>query len=107
MIDNMQNEAGAQPSDHWARLDAFLRTDPRDAGCDTTMEMLDLYAELLAKGDDPSKKFPGIHAHFLACGPCAQDLEGLLKALTHETPLGRTNSPEQVTQSQVSPPGGS
>jgi hypothetical protein len=46
------------------------------------MEMLDVYAELLAAGNDPSERFPGVHAHFLACGPCAQGLEGLLSALT-------------------------
>jgi hypothetical protein len=63
-------------------LDAFLQTDPRDAGCDEVMEMLDVYAELLAAGNDPSERFPGVRAHFLACGPCAQDLEGLLSALT-------------------------
>jgi hypothetical protein len=86
VVDNAQTEAGGQPSDHWARLDAFLRTDPRDTGCDTTMEMLDVYAEALAAGNDPSEQFPGLHAHFLACGPCAQDLEGLLTALTRKTP---------------------
>ncbi|AWS48690.1 hypothetical protein DKM19_25235 [Streptosporangium sp. 'caverna'] len=80
MVNNAQNEAG----DHWARLDAFLRTDPRDAGCDATMEMLDVYAELLAAGSDPSERFPGLHVHFMACGPCAQDLNGLLTALTGE-----------------------
>jgi hypothetical protein len=85
VVNNVQNEADGQPSDHWARLDAFLRTDPRDAGCDATMEMLDVYAELLAAGNDPSDQFPGLHAHFLACGPCAQDLEGLLTALTRKT----------------------
>jgi hypothetical protein len=81
VVNNAQNEPGGQP-DHWARLDAFLQTDPRDAGCDATMEMLDVYAELLAAGNDPSEQFPGLHAHFLACGPCAQDLEGLLATLT-------------------------
>lgn len=76
------NASGDQPGDHWARLDAFLQTDPRDAGCDQAMEMLDIYADLLAAGNDPSERFPGVHAHLLACGPCAQDLEGLLTALT-------------------------
>ncbi|GAA0410389.1 hypothetical protein GCM10009530_73600 [Microbispora corallina] len=85
MVDNAQNEAGDQLTDHWARLDAFLRTDPRDAGCDATKDMLDVYAECLATGSDPSERFPGPHAHFLACGPCAQDLNGLLTALTGET----------------------
>jgi hypothetical protein len=80
--DKAQNASGDQRSDHWARLDAFLQTDPRDAGCDEAMEMLDVYAELLAAGNDPSERFPGVHAHFLACGPCAQGLEGLLSALT-------------------------
>jgi hypothetical protein len=89
MESSAQNEAGDQPGDHWARLDAFLQTDPRDVGCDTTMEMLDVYAELLLAGSDPAERFPGLHAHFLACGPCAEDLEGLLAALAaedHPTP---------------------
>ena len=85
MISNVHNEPGGQSSDHWARLDALLRTDPRDAGCDATMEMLDVYAELLPAGTDPSGQFPGLHAHFLAFGPCAQALEGLLAALAPET----------------------
>jgi hypothetical protein len=80
-----QNEAGDQPMDHWDRLDAFLQTDPRDVGCDATMEMLDVYAELVAAGSDPTERFPGLHAHFLACGACAQDLEGLLAAITIAT----------------------
>jgi hypothetical protein len=32
----------------WAALQRFLDTDPRDAGCDQAMEMLHVYAELLA-----------------------------------------------------------
>lgn len=85
MGNSAQNEAGGQPRDHWDRLDAFLQTDPRDAGCDATMEMLDVYAELVAAGSNPAERFPGLHAHFLACGPCAQDLEGLLAAITGGT----------------------
>lgn len=85
MENSAQNASGDEPRDHWARLGAFLQTDPRDAGCDSTMEMLDVYAELLAAGNDPVERFPGLYAHFLACGPCAQDLEGLLAALTGGT----------------------
>lgn len=81
MDNRAQNASADQPSDHWARLDAFLQTDPRDAGCDEAMEMLDIYTELLAAGNNPGERFPGIHAHFRACDPCAQDLEGLLAAL--------------------------
>ena len=31
-------------------LDRFLRTDPRDVGCTQAMEMLHIYAELIAAG---------------------------------------------------------
>ena len=86
MEDSAQNEAGDQRDDHWSRLDAFLRTDPSDAGCDATMEMLDVYAELLALAADPAERFPGLHAHLLACGPCAEDLAGLLAVITSDSP---------------------
>ena len=88
MDNNAKNEAGRQPRDHWERLDAFLKTDPCDAGCDATMEMLDVYADLVAMGSDPSERFPSLHAHLLACGPCAEDLEGLLAAITGGTASG-------------------
>jgi hypothetical protein len=90
---HMEDRAHSSPSgrggDLWGRLDAFLQTDPHDAGCDATMEMLDVYAELLAAGSIPSERFPGVHAHLLACGPCAKDLEGLLAAITDETGWGQ------------------
>jgi hypothetical protein len=76
-----RDDASDQREDHWDRLEAFLHTDPQDAGCDRTMEMLDVYAELVAAGADPAERFPGIRAHLLACGPCAEDLEGLLSAI--------------------------
>ena len=83
-----QDEASDEQSDAWDRLDTFLQTDPRDAGCEATMEMLDVYAELLAAGSDPTERFPGLHAHLLSCHPCAQDLVGLLLALASETSSG-------------------
>ena len=32
----------------WKALDRLLQTDPRDAGCDETMELLHVCAELVA-----------------------------------------------------------
>ncbi len=29
----------------WQALDQFLRTDPRDVGCEQAMEMLDIYVD--------------------------------------------------------------
>ena len=65
-------------------LDQFLRTDPLDVGCEQAMQALHVYAELFR--DDPQaarRGYPGIAAHLAVCGPCAEDLNGLLGAI-HE-----------------------
>jgi len=66
----------------WAELDRALRTDPRDAGCGTAMELLHVYAELVAADPAAAKRrYPEVAAHLRSCGPCAEDLEGLLAAI--------------------------
>ena len=65
-------------------LDRFLRTDPRDAGCDQAMEMLHVYVELVEAGNPAEQRYPGIAAHLRACGPCGEDFEGLLAAVRGE-----------------------
>jgi hypothetical protein len=62
-------------------LERFLATDPRDIGCDEAMAVLHLYTELLAAGVDAAERFPGLAAHLAACGPCAEDADGLLAAV--------------------------
>jgi hypothetical protein len=68
----------------WPALDEFLRTDPRDVGCDRAMEMLHVYAELVAGGEPAGERYPGIAAHLQACGPCGEDFAGLLAAIGGE-----------------------
>ena len=66
----------------WPALDRFLRTDPRDAGCGQAMELLHVYAELAAADPRSSAdRYPEVAAHLSACGPCAEDLAGLLAAI--------------------------
>jgi hypothetical protein len=62
-------------------LDRFLQTDPRDVGCEEATELLHVYVEMIAAGRAAEERFPGIAAHFRACGPCADDFEGLLAAV--------------------------
>ena len=64
------------------RLDRFLRTDPRDVGCDEAMAVLHIYVDLIVTDGDPAQRYPGVAAHLLACGQCAEDLAGLLTAVT-------------------------
>ena len=65
----------------WPELERFLRTDPKDVGCDEAMTVLHVYADIIARGEDPEVLYPGVSAHLRACGPCAEDLQGLLEAI--------------------------
>ena len=66
------------------RLERFLRTAPRDAGCDEAMAVLHIYVDLTLAGGDAAGRYPGVAAHLLACGPCAEDFTGLLAAAAGE-----------------------
>jgi hypothetical protein len=46
------------------------------------MEMLHIYVDLVAAGQDADDRYPGIAAHLAACGPCGEDFRGLLAAVT-------------------------
>ena len=63
-------------------LDRFLRTDPRDVGCEEAMELLHVYVELVTCDASAAERYPGIAIHLRACGPCSEDFEGLLSAVT-------------------------
>ena len=64
------------------KLEEFLRTDPRDVGCDDALAVLHVYVDLVAAGQDAAGRYPGIAAHLAACGPCGEDFTGLLPAAT-------------------------
>jgi hypothetical protein len=68
----------------WQAFEGFLRTDPRDVGCDQAMELLDVYVDVvIADGAEAAEhRFPGVAAHLRSCGPCGQDFAGLLAAVT-------------------------
>jgi hypothetical protein len=65
----------------WPELERFLRTDPKDVGCEEALAVLHIYADIMARGEDPEALYPGVSAHLRACGPCAEDLQGLLEAI--------------------------
>jgi hypothetical protein len=41
------------------RLERFLRTDPRDVGCDEAMAVLHTYVDLVTAGEDAAGRYPG------------------------------------------------
>jgi hypothetical protein len=67
----------------WPELDQFLQTDPRDVGCDQALRVLHIYVDAVLNdqsGADAAQRYPGVAAHLLSCGPCAEDYQGLLLA---------------------------
>jgi hypothetical protein len=68
-----------------ADLDAFLQTEPRDAGCGEAMDLLHVYAEIVVADPGGADLWcPQVAAHVRACGACAEDLAGLLAAIRAE-----------------------
>ncbi len=66
----------------WDAFDRLLSTDPVDAGCEAALELLHVYGELLDSDALLAQtRYPDVAAHIRSCGPCAEDLEGLLLAL--------------------------
>jgi hypothetical protein len=61
-------------------LDELLDTDPDDAGCGGTFELLDLYVEAQLSGQDAERRLRGVAAHLRDCPPCREDYAGLLAA---------------------------
>ncbi|MGH8987321.1 MAG: hypothetical protein ACRDXC_01815 [Acidimicrobiales bacterium] len=58
-----------------------MRTDPADAGCAETFEMLDRYVECQLAYGDAAERYPEIAVHLSSCSPCVEDFEGLLAAI--------------------------
>ena len=70
------------------RLLRFLETDERDVGCTRTLELLDVYVELVLGGEDPEATYPGITVHLRNCGPCIEDFDGLVAAVRAQAGRG-------------------
>jgi hypothetical protein len=66
-------------------LDRFLDTDPQDVGCKQAIALLHTYVELvLADPAAAGEQYPGVAAHLRACGPCGEDFDGLLAAVSRQ-----------------------
>jgi hypothetical protein len=62
------------------RLDALLRAQEGDAGCDAGVPIMDQYVEIELEGGDPAARFPGTAIHLRVCPGCRADHDGVLEA---------------------------
>ncbi|HEY4094659.1 MAG TPA: hypothetical protein VGM33_04070 [Baekduia sp.] len=61
-------------------LDELLRAQEGDAGCDAGVPIMDQYVDIVLRGEDPSKQFPGTTIHLRVCPGCQADRDGVLEA---------------------------
>jgi len=48
------------------------------------LAVLHIYVDLVVAGENPAERYPGVAAHLAACGPCDEDLTGLLLAVASD-----------------------
>lgn len=49
--------------------------------CDDVLNIVDVYAEAVARGEDPSEMLPLVKHHLELCAPCLEEYEALLRIL--------------------------
>lgn len=57
-----------------------------EVDCGAVQNLIDQYAEALARGEDAGRWLPKLRQHFEVCGDCREELEALLQILEVETP---------------------
>ena len=80
-----QEKAGDRAMTDWTALERFLDTDPADVGCEQAMDILHVYADLLAAGADAAQQTtPAWRPTWPPAAPAARTSAGLLAAITQE-----------------------
>lgn len=59
-------------------------TAEHEIGCDEAYALLDQYAEIVARGEDPAALLPLVKHHLDLCRDCREEFEALLKILEAE-----------------------
>jgi hypothetical protein len=62
-------------------LEQLAKTEHQEASCDEVFEVLDIYAEAVAQGEDPQQLLPLVKKHFELCHCCKEEYEALLSIL--------------------------
>jgi hypothetical protein len=60
-------------------------THEEEFDCDEVYNVVDEYAEAVARGEDASKMLPLVKHHLEICKPCLEEYEALLRVITETT----------------------
>jgi hypothetical protein len=66
-------------------LKMVAQTNANELDCDEVHSVVDIYAEAVARGEDPSLILPLVKHHLEMCLPCLEEYEALLRILEEST----------------------
>jgi hypothetical protein len=62
-------------------LKMIIDTREVEIDCDEVHNVVDIYAEAVARGEDPKEILPLVKQHLEICKPCLEEFEALLRIL--------------------------
>jgi hypothetical protein len=62
-------------------LTMIIDTRQNEIDCDEVHNLVDIYAEAAARGEDPTLVLPLVKQHLEICKPCLEEYEALLRIL--------------------------
>ena len=65
-------------------LEHLANTQEQEVDCDEVFAVLDVYAEVERRGDDPGKLLPLVKQHLAICNCCHEELEALIQILEQD-----------------------
>ena len=68
-------------------LEHLAKTEEHEATCDEVFEVLDIYTEAVAQGEDAEQLLPLVRAHLELCRCCKEEYETLLSILEADQQL--------------------
>jgi hypothetical protein len=81
--DTSQKSSGVRISPEHARkmLMMIEKTQENELSCDEVHALLDQYAEMALRGEDPAELLPLVHYHLDMCPDCKEEYEALVRIL--------------------------
>jgi hypothetical protein len=65
-------------------LEHLSKTEEQEATCEEVFDVLDIYTEAVARGEDPQQMLPLVKQHIEICRCCREEYETLLSILEAE-----------------------
>lgn len=62
-------------------LEHLAKTQEEEIDCDEVFNVLDVYAEAEARGEDPGELLPLVKQHLEICACCHEELEAVIRIL--------------------------